>query len=252
MNSFLISFSRVLGKSLMEIKYISPYLIIIIIGIFGLILTSISIYIFGNYKCTNKKLEGICNIYDIKYDKNNTTKYYDSISLYFSNLKFRKKNNKAKFWVEIIIIIPFNLFFNFMEFNYEILIIYYLNPIYFLISDSLYYGTLSLLSFIINFKDNDITKSILSLLADFFAFIGYLIYVEIIELNFCDLNQNLRKTISERSSLDLINEKIGDVSDMNITDITEDDQEEEDEEDEEEEAIKKEDKIENSIELVSK
>ena len=252
-NSFLISFSRVLGKSLMEIKNISPYFIIIIIGIFGLIITSISIYILGNYKCINKRLEGICNIYDIKNDKNITSYYYDSISLYFSNLKYRKNNNKTKFWVEIIIIIPLKLFFNFMTFNYEILIMYYLNPIYFLMSDSLYYGTLSLLSFIINFKDNDITKSILNLSANFFAFIGYLIYVEIIELKFCELDQNLRKTISERSTLDFVDEKIGEINDLSgISEDSQEGEEEEDEEDEDngnEEITKREDKKENIIEL---
>ena len=247
-NSFLISFSRVMGKSLMEIKYISPYFIIIIIGIVGLILTSISIYISGNYKCISKRLEGTCNIYDIKNDKNIASHYYDSISLYFSNLKYRKNNNKTKFWVEVLIIIPLKLFFNFMTFNYEILIVYYLNPIYFLMSDSLYYGTLSLLSFIINFKENDITKSILELLANFFAFIGYLIYVEIIELKFCELDKNLRKAIRERSILDLMDVKVGPIIDLGDTN----EEAQEDDEDDDNDNEKTVDKKENIIELVDK
>ena len=241
-NSFLISYSRVLGKSLMEIKYISPYIIIIIIGIIGLILTSISIYISGKYECINKKLEGICNIYDIKNDKNTTAHYYDSIPLYFSNLKYRKNNNKTQFWVEVIVIIPLKLFSNFMVFNYEILIMYYLNPIFFLVSDSLYYGTLALLSFIINFKENDIIKSILNLLADFFAFIGYLIYVEIIELRFCGLDRNLRKAISERGILDLMDLQFGTFGTFTDLGLDEDSQEEEevnDNDNEKEETIKK-------------
>ena len=34
---------------------------------------------------------------------------------------------------------------------------------------------------------------------DVFALIGFIIYLEIIELNFCKLNYNLRKYIIERS-----------------------------------------------------
>ena len=42
----------------------------------------------------------------------------------------------------------------------------------------------------------------LDLSSDFTAFIGFLIYLEIIELNFCGLNENLRKYIIERSKND--------------------------------------------------
>ena len=34
------------------------------------------------------------------------------------------------------------------------------------------------------------------------SFIGFAIYLEIIELNFCNLNYNLRKKIKERSIID--------------------------------------------------
>ena len=36
-----------------------------------------------------------------------------------------------------------------MEFNYEILLIFFLNPIYVLISESLYYGIIELLAIIL-------------------------------------------------------------------------------------------------------
>ena len=109
-------------------------------------------------------------------------------------------------------------------------------------SDSLYYGTLALLSFIINFKENDIIKSILNLLADFFAFIGYLIYVEIIELRFCGLDRNLRKAISERGILDLMDLQFGTFGTFTDLGLDEDSQEEEevnDNDNEKEETIKK-------------
>ena len=37
-----------------------------------------------------------------------------------------------------------------------------------------------------------------------FSFIGYLIYVEIIELKFCELNKNIRKAIIERGKRETI------------------------------------------------
>ena len=42
----------------------------------------------------------------------------------------------------------------------------------------------------------------LDLTSDFSAIIGFLIYLEIIELNFCNLNKNLRKYIMIRSDDD--------------------------------------------------
>ena len=226
-NSFLISFSRVLGKVLMELRYISPYLIVILVGIIGLIFTSILITITSIYKCNKDNFEDLCNIYDITYNKNETDTYFDSIPLYFSNLKNKSKNSKAKFWIEVTIMNFLNMFINFMVFNYEILLIYYLNPIYILISDCLYYGTLSLLNFLLtlNDADNSITKSLLVIIADLLGFLGYLIYVEIIELKFFGINKNLRKEISERAILDLAE---------NLYPKNDDEEEEEEEEEEKE------------------
>ena len=45
----------------------------------------------------------------------------------------------------------------------------------------------------------------LDLASDFSAIIGFLIYLEIIELNFCKLNKNLRKYIIIRSDEDAKN-----------------------------------------------
>ena len=50
-------------------------------------------------------------------------------------------------------------------------------------------------------------------------FIGYIIYLEIIELKFCGLNQNLRKNIEKRASNDRITtEQDDDENDNNDSD----------------------------------
>ena len=178
LNSFSISYTRVLTKILMEIKYISHYRIIFFIGAFGFILTFLFLIISSIFFPSN-------NI--------NDEQFLGNFSIYCE--KFG--NN---IWAEILVI-PFYLFISFMEFNYEILIIYYLNPIYFLISDSLYYGLKTIILLICKPYENN-NLSLLSILADAFAFLGYSIYVEAIILNFCDLNKNTKINIINRGILE--------------------------------------------------
>ena len=178
LNSFSISFTRVVAKKLMELKYIPHYRIIFFIGVFGLILTFFLLIISSNF-----------------FPSEGNEKYLDDFSVYC-------KNFDKNIWIEILVI-PFYLFISFMEFNYEILIIYYLNPIYFLISDSLYYGLQSIVSVFIGFSK----KNSLTVLANFFAFIGYSIYVEAIILNFCGMNKDTKINITKRGILELENEE---------------------------------------------
>ena len=238
LNSILISYARVLCKVLMEFKYISPYTIIGLIGIIGLSFVSVLIAISSKNECTGDKIY-LCTIYDLNYKKNETSNYYDSINIYFKNLNYNFNNYKSKFWTEVFLISPLNLFINFMQFYYEIILIYFLNPIYILISDSLYYGTISLLNFIFlkNKNSDNIIKFFLNLLSDLFAFFGYIIYVELIELNFFGLNKNLRRVIIERGNLEIPDE---DFPDMMMIDNEE---EEEENENEKNDSEKKDEKI---------
>ena len=177
LNSLTISFTRVVTKELMELKYISHYRIIFFIGVSGFILTFFLLIISSNF-----------------FPSEGNEKYLDDFSVYC-------KNFDKNIWIEILVI-PFYLFISFMEFNYEILIIYYLNPIYFLISDSLYYGLQSIVSVFIEFSK----KNSLTVLANFFAFIGYSIYVEAIILNFCGMNKDTKIHITNRGILESENE----------------------------------------------
>ena len=190
LNSLTISFTRVVTKELMELKYISHYRIIFFIGVSGFILTFFLLIISSNF-----------------FPSEGNEKYLDDFSVYF-------KNFNKNIWTEILVI-PFYLFISFMEFNYEILIIYYLNPIYFLISDSLYYGLQSIVLVFIEFSK----KNSLTVLADFFAFIGYSIYVEAIILNFCGMNKDTKIHITNRGILES----------ENVDKIIEDEEDEEEE-----------------------
>ena len=70
-----------------------------------------------------------------------------------------------------------------------------------------YTNLLSFIGIINNYINNNNKRTNIALNAflfiiDIFIFIGLLIYLEMIELDFCNLNYNLRKSIIERSMQD--------------------------------------------------
>ena len=173
--SFIISFSRTFSKIIMQTKYLSKYSLILFIGIIGLILSIIASII----------------LYYI--DKGN------NIIKYFSELTDHDKD--YKFYMEIFLVYPIFIFFRFLQINFEILIIFYLDPIYALminnLNDTFTNLVLFILSTFINYKN-----FIFSELSEFFALIGYTVYLEILELNFCGLSENVRRNIKSKADKD--------------------------------------------------
>jgi hypothetical protein len=55
------------------------------------------------------------------------------------------------------------------------------------------------------------------MIAQIFSFIGTLIYLELIELHFCELDHNLKKNIKERATEDEIMELEENLPDEEIT-----------------------------------
>lgn len=192
------SSSKVLFKYLMDLKYMSPYKLIYIMGIFGFFFTLITLIITSSINCQNIQNRNNCKVY------NNQTKlfYYDSIPIYFSNLHNKIKTNKTSFFVEIIIVTPIILFVNFAQFTFNMLIILYLNPNYILINDCLYYSVKKLLEFIKDPSSYYLVKFIVEYIAEMLAILGYMIYLEIIELRFCGLDSDIKKHIIDRSIRD--------------------------------------------------
>ena len=188
------SFSKVLSKNLMDLKYISPYQLIFIMGIIGVILHFITLIFTSCISCEFKDKEVYCNI------KNDEEKFYiDSIPIYFSELK--NQTNSTYFYVEILLVYPLFLFFGFIQLAFEMLLIYYLNPNYKLISDCIYFAIKKLIKFI-NESEGDFyykSKFAIEYIAELLAILGYMIYLEIIELRFCGLDSDIKKNIMDRS-----------------------------------------------------
>ena len=173
--SFIISFSRTYSKIIMQTKYLSKYSLIIFIGITGLILSIIASIILYY---TNKG---------------------NHIMQYFSELKNCPKD--LYFYLEIFLVYPIFIFFRFLQINFEILVIYYLDPIYALMINNLYDTLSNIVLFILsNFMNYG--NFIFSELSEVFALIGYTIYLEILELNFCGLSENVRRNIKSKADKD--------------------------------------------------
>ena len=190
--SCLLSFSRVYSKYLMDIKYESIYRIIFFIGIVGSTLTIITLIFTSIFNC-NEKIKTFCKIYKNKKDSH----YLDSIPIYFLSLKQQFKDKIIYFFIELFIVYPLFLYITFMQLLFEMKIILTLNPNYILISDCIYFGIKEILNCIVENKFSSINFHI-NIMAEICAFLGYIIFLEIIELKFCDLNKDIKKNIIER------------------------------------------------------
>ena len=105
-----------------------------------------------------------------------------------------------KFWVEIFCIYPLYSFAGFMEITFEIFTIYYLNAFYVLAANTLYFFIAELIIFMLNISSDGlkIVHFVITELTEIFAFLGFMVYLEIIELNFCGLNENIKRRIMEK------------------------------------------------------
>ena len=115
--TFFLSFARIKTKILTDIKFLSPYVIIFLIGIIGFILNILFCV------CLNVNKNYIVD------EKEKDIYYYGNISNYFS--KFSTING-FEIFLEIILTI-FYIFFSFMNIGCEFSIIKYLNPNYIII-----------------------------------------------------------------------------------------------------------------------
>ena len=175
--SYIYAYSRTVSKVLMQIKFISPYKLIYWLGITGLIISliSASVAIFIDYN--------------------------DNILNYFSSLKsVLNKRKYYQFYAEVFLVSPFYAFTNYMQILFEILTIYYLNPFYVLMTNNVYYIIIELISFLLNLSSDKlvITHFLLAELSEFFALLGYMVYLEILEFNFCGLSDYLKREIIEK------------------------------------------------------
>ena len=204
--AFFLSYIFVyLKKSFYENFIFSSY-ILLFYGIIGLFVTLCFSTIFTFAPC-GKKIENTFEVKDYicKVVNNENQTYIDNLKVYFKdnweNSDYDTKRNE----------ILTNIFqsFSFAIYKYwSYKIIESLNPFHRIFSGSFYYCFQQTIFIIVNSNKIINNKEIylkykiyLDLFSDFLNVLTFLIYTEIVELNFCKFNYNLRKNIILRGIL---------------------------------------------------
>ena len=195
---FFISFARVRIKVITTFQFISNYTIIIAIGLCGLLLTIVEIGFSEIFKCNPDEMkeafQPLCQV-----NTTNNVFYYDELKIFFTG--FRELSG-INIFINIILMLFYPVI-NFLEILCELLIIFYLNPIYILIRDNIYNLVLRIMVVLIR-ANSDISlymtpRFFILESAEILALLGECVYLQLIELKFCNLDVNLNKNIIDRS-----------------------------------------------------
>jgi hypothetical protein len=180
-SEFCYSLSLVLNKYCMDFKFSPPYEVCLFIGLFTflfyLFILIISSFISCNYE--------FCYL----EDKKTGLYYFDSFSIYTSKL------NLKEFFLFIIEVI------NLGYINVSIILtIKYFTPYHSMIILIIGRMVLTFERFFSGIELYDIIYIILLI----FIFFGLLVYVEIIELNFCGIQKYTKDNIEKRGDIDTL------------------------------------------------
>ena len=211
-------------KWYMDIKYISSHKLLILYGLIGAlfysIMCSISTFVECEkaYNSTINIVDYFCEIQLNNTEINETTKYLANYKLYFTSF-----TDIGNIFLEIIAVILGASGFFFYKY-FCLMIIKYLSTIHIMFAIPPFYLIVKLIMIAYTylcygtapqnkFNSNYIfkVKFILDSIGDIFCIISNLIYLEILELNFCNLNYNLRKSIIERGLLDIYGDDENDI-----------------------------------------
>ena len=193
--SALVCYSQVLQKQLMDFEYVSVLKLLFGIGIVSSFFGLITLIITSNVRCNKLMTKNkLCPI--SRQDYKEGAVYFDNFVVFLYNLGDQYENNKVDFFIEILVVYPLYSFTCYTKLFFETMIIYLFGPIYVLISDVIYHGIVLIIKITYNPSN---PKNILNVIGETIAFIGYLFYLEIIQINCFGLGFNTRNSITERS-----------------------------------------------------
>ena len=183
-------------KWFFDLKYISPIKITILYSFIGTLICFIGSIIATKIKCVDKNhfndIINICTV-SITNENNLSDLYYDNIYVYLKDLW---RENRTV-WINLIFLIMniLKIFLTFLRILYIMMIIESLSPEYLICANTIFFLIIEIIGL---FIDKITISKLYNFLAQFFAFLGIVIYLEFIELNFCGLNYNLKKNIEKR------------------------------------------------------
>ena len=203
-------------KWLMDLKYISAHNLILFYGFIGTILY-LTICIISTFLECKMSKENNTNILDYICafkDDDNQKLYFENYSLYF-----KISSDIEQILYEVLALILGIITFYYYKY-FSIMIIKNLTPIHLILISPMYFFFFKLVLVIYNiiykivkkgskFLDGSEMKYtklkfFLDISGDIFSFIGFLIYLEIIELKIFKLNYNTRKNIIRRGEEDIL------------------------------------------------
>ena len=192
------SYANTQIKVFMDLKFITHRTLLMSYGLTGASLCFIAGIITSFVPCSdNKAIEAfVCKV---KYNDNI---YYDEIHSYIES----SKNMSARLIIIVLGIISFfcnKFFYTLIIKNYTPIHVIFSFPMQFFIEKTflLIFTAIFFRSHLFS-EENQLEKFLLDISGDIASIIGFLIYLEIIELNFCKLNYNLKKNIISRGEND--------------------------------------------------
>ena len=209
-------------KWFMDLKYISPSKLLIYYGIMGTTICTLVSIVTTFIKCDdghNSEInlyDYICNIPYNGSDLNVTSneRYFENFNIYINTFlgKVNTKYEKKEILYEIIIIFLGMISFSFYKY-FSIKVIQQLTPVYLILSNPILYVFQKIILIGNNYfqkttffyEDTNeyiISKFIFDLAGDLFTIIGFLMYLEIIEIKFCNYDYNIKANITRRSFLE--------------------------------------------------
>lgn len=221
----LYSYSTVHLRDLINLQFISTYSIIFIIGFFGFILNLIALIISSNIPCSSNSLMKMDNRISFicpssKEHATNFENYFDNFFFYIHNLKdvifktqkqdlfpFEERKKPKDGILEIFFSFIFPIL-GFFKMNFDLHIIKELGPFHLLLSEVLFQISKDFISIIYKVFDDfmdkiQINQYIFITSANLIVLIGAFIYLELIELKFCNFDKDIKNSIALRSILEM-------------------------------------------------
>ena len=203
-------------KIFMDLRYISPSKLLIFYGVIGFLINFIICIISTYNKCLTIGDIDI-HLCKINNDTNPNEKYLENFFIYFQILKGSINKDKTYEVIIEVLVSFFGTLIYFCFIYFYILIIHYLSSVHVIFYSFIYAFSIRVCNVIFGnifgiiespFKNKKmifeyIIESIFTVLSDITSGLGIFIYLEVIELDFCNFSYNLRRNIMRRSEDDL-------------------------------------------------
>ena len=183
-----------------NLKFISEKKTLILFGFFGIFLYFLCSMISHYFECKSSEFSSyIC----IVYEDEQSPKYIDNFIIFFKNIWKENRSSYINFIYAFLLLLKILL--SAFRYLFSFLIIKELGPEFLVCSDSILYFIIKVISFFYYFATNKLQiYFIFDLFAQLFSLSGTIIYLELIELNFCGLSYNTKKNINLRAESDII------------------------------------------------